>query len=126
MGALEPIMVGLPWDDRLYEASLWEGRIVFDEETAWEIAEHWRAHPDLFPDLYTEFDGRVFQQYDGNGAVIERYTPITDIDDGRNYFAIGCVSDWEWELYDTAPYGPLEPEWAGFTLEVPGYDLDDR
>ena len=126
MSALEPITVGLPWDDRLYEASLWEGRIVFNEETAREIAEHWRAHPDLFPDLYTEFDGRVFQQYDGNGAVIERYTPITDIDDGRNYFAIGCVSDWEWELYDTAPYGSFEPEWDGFTLEVPGYDLDDR
>ena len=126
MGALEPITVGLPWDDRLYEASLWEGRIVFDEETARDIAEHWRTHPELFPDLYTEFDGRVFQQYDGNGAVIERYTPITDIGDGRNYFSIGSVSDWEWELYDAEPYGSFEPEWAGFTLEVPGYDLDDR
>ena len=126
MGTLEPISVRLPWDDHLYEASLWEGRIFFDEQSAKDLAAYWTAHRELFPDLYTEFYEGVFQQYDENGAVIERYLPHDDLPDMGAYYEIGCVSDWEWELCDTEPYDLTEPDWADFTPEAPGWDLDDR
>lgn len=103
-----------PDDGKGFPAIVWRGMPVFDSGTAADIADHFAAHPGYFPEEFTQFHPheRVFEQFDTNGAVIERYTPIRDLEDLGEYYSIGSVSDWEWEvedgLGDRCGYGPEE------------------
>lgn len=104
MAGSEPrrITARFPEDGREFPAVTWRDMPAFDRETAADIADHFRAHPEYFPEEFTQFHPaeRVFEQFDTNGAVIERYTPLRDLADVGEYYAIGCVSDWDWEVED--------------------------